>query len=171
MSADRVVRFIPEAGPETGPAMEQDHAASADPSAPFGPSGSKPCGNKQAPALSEARGEREAGCSAVAPPVGAGASPGHATTLGNALVLGGALLAALAAVQRYTHVLSAPGSSFVLERERCHGVVRAGRNDCGTSLHACAGQAREDRGAQEWILLPAGTCERIAGGRLRTGGG
>lgn len=97
-------------------------------------------------------------------------APGRATALGNALVLGSALLAALAAVQRYTQVLSAPGSSFVLERERCHGIVRAGRNDCGTSVHACAGQAREDRGAQEWIVLPAGTCERIAGGRLRAGG-
>ncbi|NML15424.1 BufA1 family periplasmic bufferin-type metallophore [Azohydromonas caseinilytica] len=91
-------------------------------------------------------------------------APGRATALGNALVLGGALIAAAAAVQRYTHVLSAPGAQFALERERCHGVVRAGRNDCGTSRHACAGQAREDRGAEEWISLPAGTCERIAGG-------
>ena len=97
-------------------------------------------------------------------------APGRATALGNALVLGSALLAALAAVQRYTQVLSAPGSSFVLERERCHGIVRAGRNDCGTSTHACAGQARADRGAEEWISLPAGSCERIAGGRLRGGG-
>ncbi|WP_084267853.1 BufA1 family periplasmic bufferin-type metallophore [Azohydromonas lata] len=99
------------------------------------------------------------------------AAPGRATALGNALVLSGALLAALAAVQRYTHLLSAPGSTFSLERERCHGVVRAGRNDCGTSTHACAGQARADAQAQEWISLPAGTCERIAGGRLRAGGG
>ncbi|WP_298233613.1 DUF2282 domain-containing protein [uncultured Azohydromonas sp.] len=97
-------------------------------------------------------------------------APGCATALGNALVLGSVLLAALAAVQRYTQVLSTPGSSFVLERERCHGIVRAGRNDCGTSVHACAGQAREERGAEEWIVLPAGTCERIAGGRLRVGG-
>lgn len=99
------------------------------------------------------------------------AAPGRATALGNALVLGAALLAALAAVQRYTHVLSAPGSTFTLERERCHGVVRAGRNDCGTSTHACAGQARADAQADEWISLPAGTCERIAGGRLRGAGG
>lgn len=98
-------------------------------------------------------------------------APGRATALGNALVLSAALLAALAAVQRYTHVLSAPGSTFTLDRERCHGVVRAGRNDCGTSTHACAGQARADAQADEWISLPAGTCERIAGGRLRGSGG
>ncbi len=98
-------------------------------------------------------------------------APGRATALGNALVLGGALLAALAAVQRYTHVLSEPGHTFVFERERCHGVVRAGRNDCGTSTHACAGQARADALSDEWISLPAGTCERLAGGRLRGSGG
>lgn len=91
----------------------------------------------------------------------------NASSRANALVLGGALLAALAAVQRYTHVLDAPGARFVFDRERCHGIVRAGRNDCGTSTHACAGQARHDRDAQEWISLPAGTCERIAGGRLK----
>jgi uncharacterized membrane protein len=96
--------------------------------------------------------------------------PGRATALGNTLVLSAALLAALAAVQRYTHLLDAPGARFVFERERCHGVVRAGRNDCGTSHHACAGQALQDRGAEEWINLPAGTCERLAGGRLRGDG-
>ena len=85
-------------------------------------------------------------------------APGRATALGNALVLSGALLAALAAVHRYTHVFSAPGATFTLERERCHGVVRAGRNDCGTSTHACAGQASADAQAEEWISLPAGTC-------------
>jgi uncharacterized membrane protein len=95
------------------------------------------------------------------------AAPGRATPLANAVVVGAALLATLAAVQHYTHALDAPGARFVFERERCHGVVRAGRNDCGTSTHACAGQAREDGGAEEWISLPAGTCERIAGGRLR----
>lgn len=108
---------------------------------------------------------------AVEPAAVPGVAPGRATALSNALVLGGALLAALAVVQRYTHALDAPGARFVFERERCHGVVRAGRNDCGTSTHACAGQAREDRGGEEWISLPAGTCERIAGGRLRGGGG
>jgi uncharacterized membrane protein len=109
----------------------------------------------------------EAQVPAPAPPA---AARHRATPLANTLVLGAALLAALAAVQRYTHVGSEPGSRFVFERERCHGIVRAGRNDCGTSRHACAGQAGADAQADEWISLPAGTCERIAGGRLRGGG-
>ncbi|WP_284617221.1 BufA1 family periplasmic bufferin-type metallophore [Aquabacterium humicola] len=87
--------------------------------------------------------------------------------VGNALVLGGAVLAALAAVQRYTHLLPGSGERFALPRERCHGVARAGANDCGTSTHACAAQSTTDRAEDEWISLPAGTCLKIAGGRLK----
>ena len=87
--------------------------------------------------------------------------------LANALVLAGALLAALAAVQRYAHVLPGSEAPFKLQRERCHGIARAGHNDCGTSQHACAGRALRDAGAEEWISLPAGTCARIADGRLK----
>lgn len=87
--------------------------------------------------------------------------------LRNALVLGGALLAALAAVQRHTHLLPGSGARFVLQHERCHGIARAGHNDCGTSQHACAGRATRDAAGEEWISVPAGTCTRIAGGRLK----
>ena len=86
--------------------------------------------------------------------------------IGNTLVLGGALLVALAAVQRYTHALPGSDKPFAHQRERCYGIARAGRNDCGTSAHSCAGQARRDASADEWLRLPSGTCLRIAGGRL-----
>lgn len=91
--------------------------------------------------------------------------------VGNALVLGGAVLVALAAVQRYTHALPGSEAAFSLPRERCYGVARAGQNDCGTSLHACAGRATRDEAGDEWLSLPAGTCLRLAGGRLKVGGG
>ncbi len=51
--------------------------------------------------------------------------------------------------------------------EKCFGVVRAGKNDCATPAHSCQGEARKDRDAREWIYLPKGTCERIAGGSLK----
>ena len=89
--------------------------------------------------------------------------------LGNALVLGGALVVALAAVQRYTHLFGSSGE-FRFERERCYGIVRAGRNDCGTAVHACAGRAPRDAGSDEWLSLPAGTCSRITGGALKAPG-
>ncbi|OUD15642.1 DUF2282 domain-containing protein [Thioflexithrix psekupsensis] len=53
--------------------------------------------------------------------------------------------------------------------ERCAGIVKAGMNDCGTSKHACAGQAKVDNDPEEWILVPTGTCAKITGGKVLTG--
>jgi uncharacterized membrane protein len=52
------------------------------------------------------------------------------------------------------------------ETESCAGVVKAGMNDCGTSEHACAGMGKEDYSPEDWITLPKGTCEKIAGGTV-----
>lgn len=90
--------------------------------------------------------------------------------IGNLVVVGSAAGLALLAVQHYTHALPGSPTTFVQERERCYGIVRAGRNDCGTSRHACAGQARRDFDAEEWLMLPAGTCLKIAGGSKRLPG-
>jgi uncharacterized membrane protein len=49
--------------------------------------------------------------------------------------------------------------------EKCAGIAKAGKNDCGTSQHACAGQAKADRG-DEWVYVPKGTCEKIVGGTV-----
>ena len=57
------------------------------------------------------------------------------------------------------------------ETERCAGIVKAGMNDCGTSEHACAGMSEEDYGPEEWITLPKGTCDKIAGGTILEEGG
>ncbi|RMB08937.1 DUF2282 domain-containing protein [Eilatimonas milleporae] len=48
--------------------------------------------------------------------------------------------------------------------EKCYGIVAKGQNDCGTSTHSCAGQASVDNHKEEWIYVPAGLCEKIAGG-------
>lgn len=47
--------------------------------------------------------------------------------------------------------------------EKCAGRIVAGLNDCPTSLHACAGLADSDSDPEEFIYLPKGTCEKIAG--------
>ena len=52
------------------------------------------------------------------------------------------------------------------ETEKCAGVVKAGQNDCGTSKSACAGTSKADRDPEAWILVPKGTCARIAGGMV-----
>ena len=50
--------------------------------------------------------------------------------------------------------------------EKCYGVAKAGKNDCAGAAHACAGQSKVDAGAKEFITVPKGTCERLAGGSL-----
>ena len=52
------------------------------------------------------------------------------------------------------------------DMEKCYGVAKAGKNDCKGNAHACAGQAKVDAGAKEFITVPKGTCERLAGGSL-----
>jgi uncharacterized membrane protein len=49
------------------------------------------------------------------------------------------------------------------EKEKCAGVVKAGKNDCGTSKNSCAGTVKTDNDKEAWIFLPKGTCEKIVG--------
>ena len=50
--------------------------------------------------------------------------------------------------------------------EKCYGVSKAGKNDCAGAAHSCQGEAKKDADAREWVKLPKGTCERLAGGSL-----
>src|SRR5262249_60618603 len=54
------------------------------------------------------------------------------------------------------------------DNEKCAGIVKAGKNDCGTSKNACAGQVKADNDMEAWIYVPKGTCERIVGGHIQT---
>jgi uncharacterized membrane protein len=54
------------------------------------------------------------------------------------------------------------------ETEKCYGVVKAGHNDCHAAdgSHSCATMATEDASGSEWISVPEGLCEKLAGGSL-----
>jgi uncharacterized membrane protein len=52
--------------------------------------------------------------------------------------------------------------------EKCAGIVKAGKNDCGTPVSACAGSAKADNEPEAWIFVPKGTCGKIAGSHLQT---
>jgi uncharacterized membrane protein len=54
------------------------------------------------------------------------------------------------------------------DNEKCAGIVKGGKNDCGTSKGSCAGTVKTDRDAEAWIYVPKGTCEKIAGGHVTT---
>ncbi len=58
------------------------------------------------------------------------------------------------------------------KKEKCFGIVKAGKNDCAAAdgTHSCAGLAKNDGGGNEWVLLPAGTCERIVGALINPKG-
>lgn len=50
--------------------------------------------------------------------------------------------------------------------EKCAGIVKAGKNDCGTSKLSCSGTSTVDNDAEAWIYVPEGTCEKIVGGSV-----
>ena len=52
--------------------------------------------------------------------------------------------------------------------EKCAGIAKAGKNDCGSldGAHGCAGQAKSDNLETEWVYVPQGTCDKIAGGKV-----
>ncbi len=65
--------------------------------------------------------------------------------------------------------LSAATQASAQDMEKCYGVVQAGKNDCAGPGHTCQGQATADASPEEFILLPAGTCDRLTGGEVKTG--
>lgn len=53
-----------------------------------------------------------------------------------------------------------------VEREKCYGVSKAAKNDCAAKdgSSSCAGQSKKDADANNWIYLPKGVCDKLAGG-------
>lgn len=58
------------------------------------------------------------------------------------------------------------------EMEKCFGIAKAGHNDCSSnkSAHACAGQATKNNDPMDFVAVPKGTCDKIAGGELMDNG-
>ncbi|WP_175873108.1 DUF2282 domain-containing protein [Burkholderia sp. BCC0397] len=51
--------------------------------------------------------------------------------------------------------------------EKCYGINAVAKNDCAEGTHSCAGQATQARDSKSFVLLPAGDCSKIAGGKLK----
>ena len=51
--------------------------------------------------------------------------------------------------------------------EKCYGIAKKAKNDCGTSKHACAAQAKTDNDKNDWMYVMKGNCDRIVGGSLK----
>ena len=50
--------------------------------------------------------------------------------------------------------------------EKCYGINASAKNDCAEGAHSCAGQATQARDGKSFVLLPAGDCGKIQGGKL-----
>lgn len=59
---------------------------------------------------------------------------------------------------------AAQADTHEAKTEKCYGVVKAGKNDCHTAAHSCAGSGKVDSDKAEWIKLPEGLCDKLAGG-------
>ncbi|MBI4357214.1 MAG: DUF2282 domain-containing protein [Gammaproteobacteria bacterium] len=52
--------------------------------------------------------------------------------------------------------------------EKCYGIAKAGKNDCGLPpTHSCAGQSKVDGAAADWIYVPKGMCSKIVNGVVK----
>lgn len=76
---------------------------------------------------------------------------------------------ALVAAMAFALSLAATGEGQAAENEKCYGIAKAGKNDCKTEGGSCAGTAKKDREKDSFVAVPKGTCEKIAGGSLKSG--
>ena len=62
-------------------------------------------------------------------------------------------------------LVSAAAAADAPAKEKCYGVAKAGQNDCAnlSGSHTCAGQAKADKGVDEWVYVKAGTCKKMGG--------
>ena len=52
--------------------------------------------------------------------------------------------------------------------EQCFGIAKAGMNDCSgaKSSHSCARHATKNNDPNDFVAVPKGTCDKIAGGTM-----
>ncbi len=60
--------------------------------------------------------------------------------------------------------IAGPAPDPIFKAEKCYGVNAAGKNDCSTRGHSCAGDSKIANDPHSWIYVPVGTCSKIEGG-------
>jgi uncharacterized membrane protein len=83
-------------------------------------------------------------------------------------IIGSAVATALSMAIGVASAQSGPAAKPGFKFEKCHGVVKAGKNDCQTATSSCAGTSKKDSQADAWIYVPAGTCDKIVGGMAKS---
>jgi uncharacterized membrane protein len=73
------------------------------------------------------------------------------------------IAAAVSSVIAMGSVTAAAADQDAGALEKCYGVAKAGKNDCGSTAHACAGRATKDNDPADWKQVPQGQCEKLGG--------
>ena len=66
----------------------------------------------------------------------------------------------------------ADGDAAKSDMEKCYGIAKAHKNDCGASEAgtSCQGTSKVDGNPNAWVYVgPKGVCEKIVGGSLTHG--
>jgi uncharacterized membrane protein len=85
------------------------------------------------------------------------------------LALGSLLtVAAFAADAKKTADRSAPGDNST--KTHCYGIAMKAKNDCGTSKHGCAGEAKVDKDPEEWVFADSDEACTKQGGKVKAAG-
>lgn len=67
---------------------------------------------------------------------------------------------------------AAPAAAQAADQEKCFGVALKGKNDCAAGAGtSCAGTSKVDHQANAWVLVPKGSCEKMASPTSPTGFG
>ena len=61
--------------------------------------------------------------------------------------------------------LLSAGGVQAADKEKCYGIAKAGQNDCAnlSGTHSCAGQSKNEMGADEWKYVAKGPCAKLGG--------
>ena len=76
----------------------------------------------------------------------------------------------IAVTAAITGLLALGGTAFTathavaMDKEKCYGVAKAGKNDCATKSSSCAGTAKEDNQKDAFVVVPKGLCGKLSGG-------
>ena len=62
-------------------------------------------------------------------------------------------------------LLGLAGPAAAQDKEKCHGIAKAGQNDCASlsGSHSCAGHSKMDRDVGDWKYVATGICKDMKG--------
>lgn len=64
--------------------------------------------------------------------------------------------------------MSVAAPAVAASKEKCYGIAVAGKNDCASAGHSCAGQSKVDKDPMDWKYVAKGSCTEM-GGMLQPG--